>query len=161
MSYSVQECSQGAWGRRRRPTTQQAKWGDIIRSPLSLGTWGIQLWVTLSRCWLLYLYFPTSKAAVIVQSLSHVHLFATPWTAARQASLSSTILWSLLKFMSIAVVMLSNHVIFCHPFLLLTSIFPRLRIFSNESALHIRWPQYWNFSFSICPYSKYPRQIIC
>ena len=147
MSYSVQECSQGAWGRRRRPTTQQAKWGDIIRSPLSLGTWGIQLgammsgWVTLSRCWLLYLYFPTSKAAVlVVQSLSHVHLFATPWTAARQASLSSTILRSLLKFMSIVVVMLSNHVILCHPFLLLTSIFPRIRTFSNESALHIRWP---------------------
>ena len=137
--------------------------GRHFRSPLSLGTRGIQLWammsgwVTLSRSWLLYLYFPTSEAVVIVvQSLSHVHLFATPGTAARQASLSSTIFRSLLKFMSIEVVMLSNHIILCHSFLLLTSIFPRIWIFSNESALHIRWSKYWSFSFNISPSIEHP-----
>ena len=83
-----------------------------------------------------------------VQSLSGVRLFATPWTAAHQASLSFTISRSLLKLMSIESVMPSNHLIFCHPLLLLPSIFPSIRGFSNESALHIRWPKYWSFSFS-------------
>ena len=83
-----------------------------------------------------------------VQLLSHVRLFVTPWTAARQASLSITNPWSLLKLMSIESVMPSNHLIFCHPLLLLPSIFPSIRGFSNESALHIRWPKYWSFSFS-------------
>ena len=86
---------------------------------------------------------------VAVQSLSRVWLFATPWTAARQASLSFTISWSLLKLMSIESVMPSNHFIFCHPLLLLPSIFPSISIFSSESALRIRWPKYWSFSFSI------------
>ena len=90
-----------------------------------------------------------------VQSLSHVQLFATPWTAARQASLSITNSWSLLKLMSIESVMPSNHLILCHPFLLLTSIFPSIRVFSNESVICIRWPKYWSFSFSISPYSEY------
>ena len=84
-----------------------------------------------------------------VQSLSRVRLFATPWTAACQASLSITNSWSLLKLMSIESVMPSNHLILCRPLLLPPSIFPRIRIFSNELILHIKWPKYWNFSFSI------------
>ena len=88
-------------------------------------------------------------------SLSHVWLFVTPWTAACQASLSFTISKSLFKFMSIELVMLSNHLILCHLLLLLPSIFPSIRVFSNESALHIRWPKYWSFSFSISHYNEY------
>ena len=90
---------------------------------------------------------------VLVQLLSHVRPSETPWTAARQASLSSTISWSLLKFMSIEPVMLSNHLILCRPFLLLPSVFPSIRVFSNELALCMRWPKYWSFSFS--PSSEY------
>ena len=91
-----------------------------------------------------------------VQSLSHVWLLATPWTAAHQASLSITNSWSLLKLMSIESVMPSNHLILCRPLLLLPAIFPRIRVFSNESVLCIRWPKYWNFSFSICPSNEHP-----
>ena len=94
---------------------------------------------------------PTSPAFSSVQSLSHVWLFATPWTAACQASLSLTNSWSLLKLMSIVSVMPSNHLIFCHPLLLLSTIFPSMKVFSNESVLHIRWPNYWSFIFSINP----------
>ena len=90
-----------------------------------------------------------------VWSLSSVWLFATPWTAARQASLSFTISQSLLKLMSIESVMPSNHLILCYPLRLLTSIFPSIRVFSNESGLHIRWPKYWSFSFSISPSNEY------
>ena len=90
-----------------------------------------------------------------VQSLSHVRLFATPWTAARQASLSLTNSWSLLRLMSIKSVMPFNHLILCHPLLFPHSIFPSIRIFSNESALHIRWPKYWSFSFNISPSNEY------
>ena len=90
-----------------------------------------------------------------VQSLSHVWLFATPWTAARQASLSITNSWSLLKLKSIESVISSNHLILCHPLLLLPSIFPRVGVFSSKSALHIRWPKYWSFSFSISPFNEY------
>ena len=79
----------------------------------------------------------------------------TPWAAACQASLSITIFWSLLKLMSIELVMPSNHLILCHPLLLLPSIFPSIRVFSNESALHMRWPKYWSFSFSISPSNEY------
>ena len=78
-----------------------------------------------------------------------------PWTAAHQASLSFTISWSLLRFMSIESVMPSNHRILCHPLLLLPSIFPSIRVFSNDSALLIRWPKYWSFSFSISPSNEY------
>ena len=88
---------------------------------------------------------------VDVHSLSHVWLFATPWIAERQASLSFTISQSLLKLMSIESVMPSNHLVLCHLLLLLPSIFPSIRVFSNELALHIRWPKYWSFSFSISP----------
>ena len=86
-----------------------------------------------------------------VQSFSHVWLFVTPWTAARQASLSITNSRSLLKLMSIDSVMPSNYLILCRPLLLLPSIFPSIRVFSNESALLIKWPKYWSFSFSISP----------
>ena len=90
-----------------------------------------------------------------VQLLSHVRLFATPWTAASQASLSISSFQSLLKLMSIESVMPSNHFILCHPFLLLPSIFPSIRVFSKESVLCIRWPKYWSFSFSISPSIEY------
>ena len=91
-----------------------------------------------------------------VQSLSSVWLFATPWTAARQASLSITNSWSPPKAMSIELVMPSNHLILCQPFLPLPSIFPSIRVFSNESALCIRWPKYWSLSFSISPSNEHP-----
>ena len=94
-----------------------------------------------------------SLADSLIQSLSHVWLFATPWTAACQASLSITSLSSL-KLMSIESVMPSSHLILCRP-LLLPSVFPSIRVFSSESALHIRWPKYWNFSFSISPSNQY------
>ena len=93
-----------------------------------------------------------------VQSLSRVRLFATPWTAARQASPSRTNSWSLPKLMSNESVhpsMPFNHLILCRPLLLLPSIFPSIRVFSNESVLHIRWPKYWSFSFSISPSNEY------
>ena len=98
--------------------------------------------------WVLYLFSS-------VWSLSHVQLFGTPWTAACQASLSITNSRSFLKFMSSESVMLSNHLILYHPFLLLPSIFPSIRVFSNESVLRIRWPKYWSFSFSISPTNEY------
>ena len=91
--------------------------------------------------------------SVSVQSLSHVRLFATPWTAAHQASLSITDSWSLIKFMFVESVMPSNHLILCRPLLLLPSIFSSIRVFSDESALRIRWPKYW--SFSISPSNEY------
>ena len=96
-------------------------------------------------------YFSSSKWVQFcsVQSLSGVHLFATPWIAACQASLSITNSQRLWKLMSIESVMPSNHLILCHPLLLPPSIFPRIRVFTNESALWIRWPTYWSFSFNI------------
>ena len=82
-----------------------------------------------------------------VKSFIHVQLFETPWTAAYQTSMSITNTWSFLKLMSIESVMPSNHLILCHPLLFLPSIFPTIRVFSNESVLHIRWPKYWNFIY--------------
>ena len=96
------------------------------------------------------------RGIVVVQLLSHVPLFVT-LTAAHQVPLSSPVSWSLLKLMSNESVMLSNHLILCHPLLLLPSIFPSIRVFSNESALRIRWPKYW--SFSISPSNEYSRLI--
>ena len=90
-----------------------------------------------------------------VQLLSHVWLFATPWTVARQASLSITNYRSLLKLLSIESVISSNHLILCYILLLLPSILPSIRVFSNESVLRIRWPKYWSFSFSISPSNEY------
>ena len=90
-----------------------------------------------------------------VQSLSRVRLFVTPWTTAQQASLSITNSWGLLKLMSIESVMVSNHLILCHPLLLLPSIFPCIRTISKESVLHFRWPKYWSFSLNISPSNEY------
>ena len=96
---------------------------------------------------------------VVVQSLNRIQLFVTPWTAAGQASLSFTISWNVLKLMSIESVMPANYLILYHPLLLLPSIFPSIRVFSNESALHIRWPKYWHSSFSISSSNEYSRLI--
>ena len=98
---------------------------------------------------------PRSVQFSSVQSLSHVRFFVTPWTEANQASLSISNSQSLLKLMSVESVMPSNHLILCHPLLLLPSIFPSIRVFSNESVLHIRWPKYWSFSFSISRSNDY------
>ena len=116
----------------------------------------VRLWAALAEChWKtvveLYIYSSTR----LVQSLSHIQLFATPGTAARQTSPSFTISQSSLKLMSIELVMPSNHPILYDPLLLLPSIFPSIRVFSNESALCIRWPQYWSFSFSISLSDEY------
>ena len=94
-----------------------------------------------------------------VQSLSRVRFFATPWIAARQASLSINNSQSSHKLMSIETVMSSSHLILCHPLLLLPPIPPSIRVFSSESTLHIRWPKYWSFSFSISPSNEHPRLI--
>ena len=99
------------------------------------------------------LFFSTLSS---VQSLSHVQLFATPWTAAYQASLSITSSWSPPKPMSIVSVMPSKHLILYHPLLLLPSIFPSIRVFSNESVFRIRCPKYWSFSFNITPSNEHP-----
>ena len=99
--------------------------------------------------------FPHWLSSQLIQSLSRIWLFVTPWTAARQASLPVTISQSLLRLMSIESVMPSNHLILCLPLPLLSSIFPSIRVFSIESVLHIRWPKYWSFSFSISPSNEY------
>ena len=99
--------------------------------------------------------FCPARPQLLLSSCSVVSDSVTPWTVALQAFLSFTISWSLLKLMSIESVMPSNHLILCHPLLLLPSIFPSIRVFSNESALHIRWPKYWSFSFSISPSNEY------
>ena len=106
--------------------------------------------------WILWIHILLKPQFSSFQSLSHVQLFGTPWTTARQASLSITNSRSLLKLMSIELVMPSNQLILCHPLLLLPSIFPSIRVFSNESVLCIRWPKYWSFSFNISPSSEHP-----
>ena len=103
-----------------------------------------------------FLSFYSMPLTVTVQLLSRVRLFAIPRTTARQASLSITNSQSLLKLMFIESVMPSNHLILCRPLLLLPSIFPSIRVFSNESALHIKWPKYWSFSFNISPSNEHP-----
>ena len=105
---------------------------------------------------LLWVVAPSLAVTGSVQSLSHVQRFVTPWTAARQASLSITNSQSLLKLMSIELVMPSNHLILCRPLLLLPPIPPSIRVFSNESTLHMRWPKYWSFNFSISPSKEHP-----
>ena len=115
--------------------------------------WTIHLWTMMwkrNEC-----LFVFNWSIIVVQSLSSVWFFATPWTAACQTPMSFTISQSLLKLMSIESVMSSYHLILCHPLLLLPSIFPNIRVFSNESAILIRWPKYWSFSFSITPSNEY------
>ena len=102
-----------------------------------------------------YLLLNPSVQFSSVQSLSHVQIFVTPWNEAFQASLSITNFWSLLKLMSIKMMMSSNHLILCHHLLLVPPIFPSIRVFSNESVLCIRWPKYQSFSFSISPSNEY------
>ena len=99
--------------------------------------------------------YNTASHSGVVQLLSCVQLFAIPWTAARQSLLSFTISQSLLKFVSIESMMPSNHLILCHPLLLLPSIFPSITVFSSELALRFRWPKYWSFSFSSSPSNEY------
>ena len=105
------------------------------------------------------MFFPEFIQFNSVQLLSHVRLFATPWITALQASLSITNSWSLLKLMPIKLVMPSSHLILCRPLLLLPSIPPSIRVFSNESALRVTWPKYWSFSFSISPSNEHPEFI--
>ena len=105
--------------------------------------------------YLALLWFLSSELFSSVQSLSRVQLFATPWTAAHQASLPITNSQSLLKLISIESVMPSNHLILCCPLLLLPSIFPSIRVFSKESVLCFRWPKFWSFSFSTSPSNEY------
>ena len=119
-------------------------------TPLVTGYFVWLSWLCYVRMCYGYIQFSS------IQSLSHVQLFATPWTAACQASLSITNSWSLPKLMSIELVMPSNHLILRCPLLLLPLIFPRIRVFSNESALRIRWPKYWSYSFNISPSNEHP-----
>ena len=121
----------------------QILWSDCILSLVKLLKGKLKL---LEIRW--GLKFSSLRGYVVVQSLDHVWLFVTPWNAAFQASLSSTIAWSLLKFMSIDSMRLSNHLILCFPLILLPSIFPSIRVFSNVSAVHIKWPEFWNLSIS-------------
>ena len=109
-------------------------------------------YVSYTGRWILYHLRHLGRLSV--QSLSRVRLFATPWTTARQASLPFTNSWSLLTHIFESV-MPSNHLIFCRPLLLLPTIFPSIRVFSNESALRIRWSKYWSFSFNISPSNEY------
>ena len=117
-----------------------------------MSRWSVLFFPLLLAC---FFNFSAISIVVVVQSLSLVRLFVTPWTVAIQASLSFTISWNLLKFMSIESVMSSNHFILCQPLLLLPSVFSSIRVFSNESALCMRWPKYWSFSFSISPSNEY------
>ena len=119
-----------------------------------------KVWIQiLFRSSFLNIYYSPSVQFSSVQSLSCVQLFATPWITACQASLSITSSWSLPRLMSIESVMPSSHLILSHPLFLLPQIPPSIRIFSNESALRMRWPEYWSFSFSISPSNEHPRLI--
>ena len=111
--------------------------------------------LTISKPWRKPRCFSVGEFVIVVQLLSRVQLFVAPWTAASQAFLSFTIFKSLFKLMSIWSVMPSDHLILCCPLLLLPQIFPSIRVFSNESALCIRWPKYWSFNFSISPSNEY------
>ena len=131
---------------------------SCLEDPMDRGAWQATIY-GVAQSWTWLERFRTQACTYIQlssdQLLSHVWLFATPQTVARQASLSITNSWSLLKLMSTETMMPSIHLILCHPLLLLPSIFPSMRVFSNESVLHIRWPKYWSFSFSISPSNAY------
>ena len=131
----------------------QVLW-DVSHIYKFLGQWWNFFLIYLNRCITLLSHYFLQFSSV--QSLSHVRLFVTPWIAAGQASLSITNSQSLLKLMPIESVMPSNHLIFCHPLLLLPSIPPSIRVFSSESTLLMRWPKYWSFSFSISPSNEHP-----
>ena len=124
-------------------------WTVAHQAPLLIGFSRQEYWSGLSFLYLSHILYQFSSVA------QSGRLFATPWTAARQASLSITNSRSLLKLMSVESMMPSNHLILCHPLLLSPSIFPSIRVFSNESAPRIRWPKYWSFSFSISPSNEH------
>ena len=128
-----------------------------IQSPSILPSRGTLIQMTTDICFNLLFHqcLLSDEIVVIVQSLSHVWVLVTPWTAACQDSLSFTISWNLLGFMSLELMMPSNHLILCCPLLLLHSIFPSIRVFSNDSALRIMWPKYWSFLFSNSPSNEY------
>ena len=132
------------WGPKESDMTEYVLDGWMLNRTSILNHWLYSCFYVINTLQLLA-YFSS------VQLLSHVWLFVTPWTAAHQASLSITNSWSLLKLISIESVMPSNHLVLCCHLLLPPSIFPSIRVFSNESVLHIRWPKYWSFSFSIRP----------
>ena len=137
---------------------RQEYWSGLpFSSPRDLPDPGIEL-TFLALAGGFFITEPPGKSIQFssVQSLSRVRHFATPWTAARQASLSITNSQSLPKLITIELVMASNHLILCCPLLLLPSVFPHIRVISNESALHTRWPKYWSFSFKISPSSEHP-----
>ena len=140
----------GSWGLVSLRSLDVVIW-HIIRGLVCLNNTVNSHYHRFHVCEFAYLLLFTS-----VQSLSHVRLFATAWTAAHQASLSISNSLGLLKFMSIESVKPSNHLILCCPLLLLPSIFPSIRVFSNESVVLIRWPKYWSFSFSISPSNEHP-----
>ena len=147
------------WGQWRQHKGSEEALG--VGSSILLSLWLFPLWLFPPSCLstlnaqVLCLLTLTSTHTLSSVQFSCVWIFATPWTAAHQASLSITNSQSLLKLMSIESVMPSNHLILCHPLLLLPSIFPSIRVFSSESVLRIRWPKYWRFSFSISPSSEY------
>ena len=122
--------------------------------------WNLRLSYFRTHCLTFILYRQFAKKCISsVLSLSYVQFFVTPWTAVPQASLLTSNSQSLLNLMSFQSVMPSNCLIFCHPLLLLPSIFPSIRVFSNKSVLHIRWPKYWSFSFSISPFNEFSELI--
>ena len=124
----------------------------VLRSSGDPSVWSIYLFTFFAHLQGVYFF---SWSIVVIQSLSHVRLFAIPWTAAHQASLSFTVSRSLLKLMLIDLVKPSNHLILCHPLLILPSILPSIGVFPNDLALGIRWPKYWSFSFSLSPSNEY------
>ena len=133
--------------------SSESRWKSIF---LKISLKFKELFIKLSSVIQTYLMKHTSFSfVVVVQSLSRIRLFTTPWTTACQVSLSSTISLSLLRFMSIESAILSNHLILCHPLLLLPTIFPSIRVFSKESALCIRWPKYWSFNVNYLQYIKF------
>ena len=136
-------------GSRGISTLIRLKESGVITTGFVFGLWHSKVYL-ISAC-----QRNTINKISSFQSLSHVRLFETPWTEPCQASLSITLSQSLLKLMSIELVMPSNHLILCRPLLLLPSIFPSLSVFSNESLLCIRWPKYWSFSFSISSFNEY------
>ena len=137
-----------SWGQKKNKKEFCRGLGEI---DLSLRVNNLPTW----KSCILHPLLPCAGQFSSVQSLSCVQLFATPWTTAHKASLSITNSRSLLKLMSIESVMPSNHLILCHPLLLLLSIFPSIRVFANESILHIRWPKYCSFSFNISPSNEH------
>ena len=141
-------------------TTALTRWtfvGRVMSLLFNMLSRFVIVFLLRSKCLLIsWLQSPSTVIFSSVQLLSHVWLFMTPWIAARQASLSITNYWSLPKLMSTESVMPSNHLILCCPLLLPPSIFPSIRVFWNEPALHIRWPKYWSFSFNISPSNEHP-----